>query len=172
MQKIKLFLITILLFTGLTSSDISAADGHSQPIGYDIPIMDFDAFAPWLSKKNDTIYVVNFWATWCAPCVRELPYFELLNENYKDRNVEVVLVSLDNPDHLESRVLPFLERLDINSKVILLDDPRSNRWIPLVSDEWTGAIPATVIYSRGFNAFYEREFNYAELEEIILPLLN
>ncbi len=138
---------------------------------HSIPVMDFDTFAPWLSKDNDTIYVINFWATWCAPCVREIPAFEELYHTYKDQLVQVMLISLDNPNHLESRVLPFLERMNVQSRVILLDDPRSNRWIPLVSEEWTGAIPATVIYSRKYNAFYEREFKFEELEEIILPLL-
>ncbi len=47
----------------------------------------------------------------------------------------------------------------------------ANRWIPIVSEEWSGAIPATVIYSDSFRGFYEREFKYEELEEIILPLL-
>ncbi len=172
MKKTKLYFLAALFITSLTMNEISAAGRQIQHGSGDISVMDFDTFFPMLSKENDTIYVINFWASWCAPCVREIPYFEKLYATYKDRKVEVILVSLDNPNHLESRVLPFLERMDVQSRVILLDDPRSSRWIPRVSDEWTGAIPATVIYSRNFNAFYEKEFKYEELEEIILPLLN
>ncbi len=167
-----MFFIATLLLTVLIMNDVSAADGQNQPATGDIPVMDFDAFYPMLSKENDTIYVINFWATWCAPCVREIPAFEQLYASYKDQLVQVVLVSLDNPDHLESRVLPFLERMDVQSRVILLDDPRSSRWIPRVSEEWTGAIPATIVQARNHHAFYEREFKFEELEEIILPLLN
>ena len=172
MKKTSLNFLAILFVASLAMSDISASDRQSQRVRGDIPVMDFDTFYPLLSQENDTIYVINFWATWCAPCVREIPYFEKLYATYKDRKVEVILVSLDNPNHLENRVLPFLERMDVQSRVILLDDPRSSRWIPRVSDEWTGAIPATVIYSRNFHSFYEKEFKYEELEAIIVPLLD
>lgn len=170
MFKIKylLFLIITIVIIGSANARSHSTYKNSDPI----PVMDFDTFAPWLSKQNDTIYVINFWATWCAPCVREIPAFEQLYATYKDQLVQVVLVSLDNPNHLESRVLPFLERMNVQSRVILLDDPRSSRWIPLVSDEWTGAIPATIVQARNHHAFYEREFKFEELEEIILPLLN
>jgi len=136
-----------------------------------IKVVDFDTFAPRLNKNDGTVYVVNFWATWCAPCVREIPAFEKLYATYKDQNVHVLLVSLDFPNHLESRVIPFVESHNVQSEVLLLDEPNANRWIPLVSDEWTGAIPATVIYNSEFRQFYQREFTFEELEEIILPLL-
>ncbi|MEE4175885.1 MAG: TlpA family protein disulfide reductase [Bacteroides sp.] len=137
-----------------------------------IRMVNFDDFEPRLYFENDTIYVVNFWATWCAPCVREIPVFESVNEKYKDQKVKVLFVSLDFPNQLESRVIPFVERMDMKSEVILLNDTDSNRWIPLVSEEWTGAIPATLIYSNGFRGFYEQEFHLEELEAIIKPLLN
>jgi len=127
---------------------------------------------PMLHLDNDSIYVINFWATWCAPCVREIPAFEKLYEQFKDQKVQVILVSLDFPNHLESRVIPFVQRMNVQSRVILLDDPDANRWIPLVSDQWTGAIPATLIYSRDTRKFYQREFYFEELKEIILPMLN
>ena len=172
MKESKLYFVAVLLVFSLTVNEMRASDRASQWGRGDIPVMDFDTFYPMLSKENDTIYVINFWATWCAPCVREIPAFEQLYATYKEQLVQVVLVSLDNPDHLESRVLPFLDRMDVQSRVILLDDPRSSRWIPLVSDEWTGAIPATIVQARNHHAFYEREFKFEELEEIILPLLN
>jgi len=136
-----------------------------------VSVMDFDTFAPRMAKTNDSIYVINFWATWCAPCVREIPVFEQLHAQYKDQKVKVLLVSLDFPNHLESRVIPFIREHQLKSEVILLDDPDANRWIPLVNESWTGAIPATIIYSRTFRDFYQKEFKFEELENIILPLL-
>ncbi len=158
-------LIYILAFV-LTTPALAANKMHDE-----VAVMDFDTFAPMLEKEDEHTYVVNFWATWCAPCVREIPYFEKLRKNYQDQNLRVILVSLDNPDHMESRVIPFIENHNIGSEVILLDDVNANRWIPLVSEEWSGAIPATVIYNNSFRGFYEKEFKYDELEEIVLPLL-
>lgn len=138
----------------------------------EIPIMDFDELYPLLNQQNDTTYVVNFWATWCAPCVREIPAFEKLYEMYKGQKVQVILVSLDFPNHLQSRVVPFVEQNNVKSRVILLDDSDANRWIPMVSENWTGAIPATLIFNRESRKFFQREFYFEELEQIIIPMLN
>lgn len=162
---------SILIFLLLILKQGTAPANSIHDNHHNIEIVDFESFEPTLYLENDSIYVINFWATWCAPCVRELPAFEQLYANYKDRKVQVILVSLDNPAHLENRVIPFVERMGLQSRLMLLDDPRSSRWIPLVSDEWSGAIPATVIYSNGYRAFYEKEFKYEELENIILELL-
>ncbi len=137
-----------------------------------IRMMSFDDFEPMLYRETDSLYVVNFWATWCAPCVREIPAFEKLNEMYAHRKVKVLLVSLDFPNQLESRVIPFVQDMKVQSEVILLDERNPNRWIPLVDEAWTGAIPATVIYGTEFRGFYQREFHFEELEEIIQPLIN
>ncbi len=162
----KILFILIMMFVGFNLDVEAIQNGENE-----IPVMDFDTFAPRLEQDDGRIYVVNFWATWCAPCVRELPAFEQLYKNFKDEGVHVLLVSLDDPRQMDNRVIPFVERMQLKSEVLLLDDPNSNRWIPLVSDEWTGAIPATVIYGQGFRSFYEREFKYKELEEIILSIL-
>ncbi len=162
----------IFLFAVFFLLNDSDASGLTVlPDGKDIEVMDFDTFAPRLEMDNDSVYVINFWATWCAPCVRELPAFEELNETYGGQKVKVILVSLDNPDLIDDRVIPFVERMDLQSELILLDDPNSNRWIPLVSEEWSGAIPATVIYSSSHRSFHEREFEFEELEELVSPLI-
>ena len=118
--------------------------------------MDFDAFEPYLHKEEADVYVINFWATWCKPCIKELPYFEALREKYDDKNVHFVLVTLDFSEKLESLVLPFIDKHKLQSEIILLDDVDSNRWIPLVSEKWSGAIPATLIYSKEKRTFYIR----------------
>ena len=130
-----------------------------------IKTFDFEGLQAYFeAKSNDKTYVVNFWATWCAPCVKELPYFEELNVNYSSKNVEVILVSLDFPKQIESKLIPFLAKKGLKSEVVILDDVDSNAWIPKVNEEWSGAIPATVIYNKKKTKFYERSFNYQELE--------
>lgn len=118
-----------------------------------------------LSDKN-TIYVVNFWATWCAPCVKELPYFEKLNA--ENKQVKVVLVSLDFKNQFESKLVPFLERKSINSEVVLLTDKEYNTWLPAVDKEWSGSIPATLIINNGKRVFAERTFSsFEELNDYV-----
>lgn len=136
-----------------------------------IPVYDFEGLEPLLNKKNEKTYIVNFWATWCKPCVAELPYFEKVNEEYGNKNVEVILVSLDLPDHWESRLVPFVKKRNIKSKVIVLDDPKQNTWIPKVHEDWSGAIPATLIFNGQNSTFYEQSFTYDELENVVREFL-
>lgn len=124
----------------------------------------FSGLEPFLKKDNDTTYVVNFWATWCVPCVEELPNFEKLNATYKDKKVKVLLVSIDFPKMAETKLLPFIKTHNLKSEVMLLNDPDANSWINKVDSTWSGAIPATVIYKGKKRQFYEKSFSFEELE--------
>lgn len=137
-----------------------------------VPVVDFEGFQPYLKKTTDTVYVVNFWATWCKPCVKELPAFEKLNREYRNEKVKVLLVSLDFIKHYDSKLIPFIKKNNLQSEVILLNDPRSNRWIDKVSPEWSGAIPATVIYRGDMRGFYGQSFTYEELENELKKYIN
>ncbi|WP_298519253.1 TlpA disulfide reductase family protein [uncultured Kordia sp.] len=153
-----------------TASNVEKVEVSSEvTIESEIPVLDFEGFEKYLNIDDDNVHVVNFWATWCAPCVKELPYFEAVNEEYKDKNVKVLLVSLDfNLKKLNS----FLAKHELNSEKVLLDDPDQNAWIPKVSQQWSGAIPATVIYKKGKRKFYERSFTKAELEKELKNFIN
>src|SRR5690554_3904936 len=84
-----------------------------------VPVMDFDAFEPYLNQDDKAVYVINFWATWCKPCIKELPYFEDLRKEYKDQGVHFVLVSLDFSEKLELVVMPFIEKHQLASEIVL-----------------------------------------------------
>jgi thiol-disulfide isomerase/thioredoxin len=123
-----------------------------------------------LSDKN-TIYVVNFWATWCGPCVKELPHFEQLNS--ENKNMKVVLVSLDFKNQFESKLLPFLKKKSIKSEVVFLADTDYNTWLPTVDKDWSGSIPATLIIKNGKKVFVEKMFSsYQELNEYVNKIIN
>lgn len=97
---------------------------------------------------------------WCAPCVKELPYIEAYTKKHPE--VEVLLVSMDFPKEIETKLKPFLKEKNITSKVVLLDDPDSNTWIDKIDPNWSGAIPFTIIFNNEERSFYERSFESLE----------
>ena len=129
-----------------------------------VPTLHYNELKPLLNQKGDDLYVVNFWATWCAPCIKELPYFEALNQR---EDVEVLLVSLDFPKHKESRLLPFFKKNKLQSKLVLLDDADENYWINDIHPNWSGALPATLIYTKKQRGFYEQSFTKEELFNLV-----
>ena len=130
-------------------------------------VLSFNDFEPHLHLHNDTTYLVNFWASWCTPCVEELPAFERVGSEYINQKVKVLLVSLDFPGQIESRLVPFLENHEIRSEVLVLNDPNANMWIDKVDPSWTGAIPATLIYQNNDRTFREGTYSYDELKGIV-----
>lgn len=141
--------------------EVAVNSNSEYPEG--LEVYDFKGLEPLLNQKGDKTYVVNFWATWCKPCIKELPYFEEINRDFKEKNVEVLLVSLDFPNQYEKKLIPYIKDNGLKSKVVALDDPNMNSWIPKVNENWTGAIPATIIYNSNERQFYEGSFTKEEL---------
>ncbi|MBN2611161.1 MAG: TlpA family protein disulfide reductase [Bacteroidales bacterium] len=133
----------------------------------EIRVLDYKNLEPRLHLYNDTTYIVNFWATWCIPCRKELPDFEKVNSLYKDKKVKVLLVSLDFPEDTEKVLLPFVEKYNLQSEIVLLDDVNSNYWIPRVDTEWNGNIPATLIYNKNYREFFPQLLTYDDLDSIL-----
>lgn len=136
-----------------------------------IKSFDYNGFEKYLTKNDGKVHVINFWATWCKPCVEELPYFEMIGSQYSKDKVDVTLVSLDMPSMVDGHVIPFLKKNNITSDVILLDDPDSNYWISQIDKDWTGAIPATIIYKGNNKKFYEKSFTFNELQQELKTFL-
>jgi hypothetical protein len=138
----------------------------------DVKILKFDALKSTLETSGSRLKVVNFWATWCRPCVEEMPAFLKFHEIYKDK-VDLILVALDYPSTIEKKVFPFLKSKGISQKVIVLDETDPNDWIDKISPNWSGAIPATLIVDKSgrFIQFYENSFTLEELEKTLTPFL-
>ena len=135
-------------------------------------VIKFGKLHSLLDEKGEQVHIINFWATWCAPCVKELPLFEALNAK-NDPRVRVTLISLDFADEL-NKVNAFIKRRKIKSPVLLLDEIDYNSWIDRVEKSWGGAIPATLFLNQqtGQRKFVDRELKQGELEKIIASLLN
>ena len=125
-----------------------------------------------IQQNNDTLYVVNFWATWCKPCVAELPYFETAAEQFKTHKVKVLLVSLDFIRD-KQKLDKFVVDRTIKCEVVLLNAGNPNVWIDKIEPEWGGAIPATLLYRKGEKLFFrEGEFEQTELDSLIQTTLS
>ena len=113
-------------------------------------------------QSKDTLYVINFWATWCGPCVKELPHFEALGDTLNGKHIEVLLTSLDMKRKIQSDLEPFIKRKKLKKKVIALTDSKYNSWLNKVDSSWTGSIPATVLLLNGEKVFYEKSYHTKE----------
>lgn len=131
----------------------------------EIPVIKFSTLDDRIEKPSEKIKVINFWATFCAPCIKELPMLEQLEAT--NPNVDVLLVSLDFADNLE-KVKAFAKRKNLKSEIVLLDEIDYNSWIDRVDKSWSGAIPATlVIYPSLERVFISGELKEGDLEKAI-----
>lgn len=154
MNKLVLIIVIFIMFSCKKETKDMLASVENEII----EIYNYDQLEPLLFANDNKTYVINFWATWCAPCIKELPYFEELNEQAADKNLKVILVSLDFPDKFESQLIPFVKERNIKPQVILLDDPDENAWIAKIDSSWSGALPATLIFNKKKRVFYQQAF--------------
>ena len=155
--------ITLLIFT----------IQMNYSFGQEIDIIKSDELFQLIEEcdENHMVQVYNFWATWCAPCIKELPQFEQLNNINEE--VNVTLISLDDVDELNNKVKPFVIKEEIKSRVVLLDETDFNEIINRVDARWSGAIPGTLIVDcrTSEKYFYEGEFKENELNKTIEDIL-
>lgn len=141
----------ILLFFIILSIGCSQAD--KKPLQR--KVVNYDELQHIVSDEADKLLVVNFWATWCKPCVEELPHFMEVNEQLASvDSYKMILVSLDKADMLED-VYQVAKKLNLNTDIyILSDNKRMNEWIPAIDSQWSGAIPATVFFKNGKKVYF------------------
>ncbi len=172
-------LLLIFLAVGLVSckkKQEKVIENKKQVVDYaqgvDFPIYDYEGLKPLLHSNDNKTYIVNFWATWCKPCVEELPDFEKVYLEYKEQNVELILVSLDMPNMWKKRLVPFVEEHNLKGKVVILDDTKMNDWLPKVDKDWGGGIPATLIYNKDKRLFFEEGLSYDKLTTTLQEFIN
>ena len=124
-------------------------------------------------KTSDKPVILNFWATWCKPCIEELPYFQELAGKYEKAGVQLVLVSLDMKEAYPIGIKNFAVKRKINSPIVFLDETNADLFCPAVDPKWSGAIPATLFINNksGYRAFFEDQLSKEQLEKEILKLI-
>lgn len=153
----RIWTLLILCFAAMTAK------------GQSIELIKMEGLQKVISGNSaPQIQVVNFWATWCAPCIKELPLFERLNESREDVTVSLVSVDMDlDPD--TDKVYRFVARKKLKSNVYILDEEDPNTWIDKIDKNWSGAIPATLIINpaNGKRKFVEKELKDGDLDALI-----
>ncbi|HMH20497.1 MAG TPA: TlpA disulfide reductase family protein [Puia sp.] len=132
--------------------------------GQKVDLINVDQLYEKLANGKDTIFVINFWATWCVTCVKELSSFEKLSVTHNREKLKVLLVSLDYKSKRTTSVLPFLKRRGIKNEVFLLDEKDQQVFINRIDPSWSGALPATLMVRSKTRKFFENEFTFPELE--------
>ena len=154
----------VLFFIGMCLASVSFAQTVTPT--------NFEQLKKRLNTPSDTTVVYNFWATWCVPCIKELPEFEKFYADYAGKKVKLVLVSL-NFTREKAKVEEFAARHNLKAELLLLTDEDYNAWIDKVSPKWEGSIPATCVVSgpKAERQFHEGPLTYAELEQFVKPLI-
>ncbi len=128
-----------------------------------VDLVTIDRLNDRIKKGTDTTYLINFWATWCAPCMKELPYFEKLAQQFKTEKLKVLLISVDFKAQLTSSLMPFVKRKKLKNEVLLLDEKDQQEFIDRIDTSWSGSIPATLFIKNNNRKFLEKELTYDEL---------
>ena len=124
--------------------------------------------------KSDTPVIVSFWATYCVPCIKEIPYFQEVVAKYKDNGVKLLLVSLDFKESFPDKISSFANKKKFTSTIVWLDETNADYFCPKVDSKWSGVMPATLFINnkKGHRSFFEEEMPKEKFEDEIKKILN
>lgn len=158
--------LKLAIYTGLLNTLLLPA------LAQQVELATVDQLEQRFDEGSDTTYIVNFWATWCRPCVDELPHFEKFGQDYRDEPVKVLLVSVDARSKLKTNVIPFVKKEHLHNEVLLLNEMDQQQYIDRISPDWSGSLPATLFINKGkqLRRLQEKEFTYDQLVTIYRSL--
>ncbi|WP_158617957.1 TlpA family protein disulfide reductase [Chitinophaga lutea] len=127
-----------------------------------------------LLHHPDTALVINLWATWCAPCLKEMPWFEKQAKALTNKPVKFIFLSLDMDDAYPQKIRRFITQQKITSTVLWLDEPNANKYASLLDPRWEGSIPATIFINskRNYRQMVEGQISEAELKKRVSVILD
>jgi thiol-disulfide isomerase/thioredoxin len=150
------------LITALLLFSTSVAAQKSQPI----PALKVEQLVAQY-KAAEGVMVVNFWSTWCKPCIDEIPHFIEMANEFEKQKVALLLVSLDTRSVYESgKLLAFIQKKKWKADMVWLNETNADHYCPVVDNRWSGVIPATVIINpaKNYYAFFEESLSAAQLK--------
>jgi thiol-disulfide isomerase/thioredoxin len=122
---------------------------------------------------SDHPLIINFWATFCAPCNKEIPYFQSTVDQFKDQRVELILVSLDLPDYFPTRIASFVKDHSYSAHIVWLNETDADYFCPKVDARWSGGIPCSLFINNKthYRRFFDRQLTDAQVEPEIKKML-
>ncbi len=123
--------------------------------------------------ESKTPLIINMWATWCKPCVEEIPYFlEEIKDNKKD-SLTILLVSLDFKEAFPQDISLFAKKRKFTAPIVWLDETNADYFAPKIDAKWSGAIPATLFINNktGYRNFVEEQISHEQLKKEIKAIL-
>ncbi len=131
-----------------------------------IPSWKITDVANYYSKKTDSVFIINFWATFCKPCVAEIAYLQSISKKYELQKVKLLLVSLDLPAFYPGKIESFAKKNNFTADVVWLNESDADHFCPVIDKKWSGSIPATLFVNTatGYKKFIESEMNEMEFE--------
>jgi len=125
-------------------------------------------------KNSDKPTIINFWATFCKPCIEELPYFQETAKKYDSAGVQLILVSLDLPQAYPKKISAFAAKNKIKAPIVFLDETNADLFCPRVDPNWSGAIPASLFINNktGYKKFFEDQLSKEQVEKEIISMIN
>jgi thiol-disulfide isomerase/thioredoxin len=125
-------------------------------------------------EKAEGPTIFNFWATFCKPCIEEIPYFQQLAAKYQSAGVKLVLVNLDAPEEYPARIRSMAQRFKMTAPIAYLDESNADLFCPVVDKQWSGVIPASLFvnHKTRYRKFYEDQLNKEELEKEIERMIS
>ncbi|MDX5438666.1 MAG: TlpA family protein disulfide reductase, partial [Pontibacter sp.] len=121
-----------------------------------LEMIDEPALKALLQNDTDKVRLVNVWATWCGPCVQELPDFVDINRMYRNRDFEFITISADKPDK-KDKALAALKKLEASNKNYLFNSEDKYKLIEAIDPEWQGALPYTLLIEPGGKVLYRKQ---------------
>ena len=125
-------------------------------------------------KNSDKPTIINFWATFCKPCIEELPYFQETAKKYDSAGIQLILVSLDLPQAYPKKISAFAIRNKIKAPIAFLDETNADLFCPKVDQNWSSAIPASLFVNNktGYKKFFEDQLSKEQVEKEIISMIN
>jgi thiol-disulfide isomerase/thioredoxin len=124
-------------------------------------------------KNTAKPLVINFWATFCKPCIEEIPYFEAAVNDYKKNDIEMILVSVDLPDYYPSKIKTFAARKKITSKIVWLNETNADIFCAAIDAKWNGEIPVSLMINNknNYRRFYNHQLTPAQVKKAFADLV-
>ncbi len=141
--------------SGQEGSSGSAVQDTASTPHIEVTKLDEQGLAKLTRERNGKILFLNIWATWCVPCAEEFPDLVKLHSAFEGRPVEVVGISADFDDEIESKIVPFLRKHKVPFRTYVASFQHQEDFINAVDRSWSGALPASLIVDpRGQRKFF------------------